>query len=381
MDTDTLVPTARGRERQRGDLAKENPHYGNRELGLGVATNRKTHSAQRGDKRPETEVYFATAGEQVKIDIENDLRLFEFLQEIKVSVTPLVMDSLDPLEVAREVARQVVAKTPNVDQAGTFHQRQRYTTLGEALQQPVECIDRALATEASLKMFGISEARGLIGVDTHPDGTKENNVDVVLKVGSNEYVAISMGSKAGEVISLQEYLEEYLPQRQALGLGKREIHPNWGAPYFETIADVPEKTAEKIAVAPVDANLAPLEAVNRRLQASLSLDSYNAQAVIAEVARILDSPESKNAWAKFEALAQQAYGIPWNAKINDGVREVTSSMGEFTSRAGALARIAEESKLLQALPAILASGLTPEDILIIRHAQLRNEFILKAMFF
>lgn len=203
--------------------------YGEQELLLGVAANRETQRLLA--PAAPTAAYFSTAGEVVHIDIQNDPVLFSFLSDIKNTV----MSSKPPTlhDIALGAANAVVASTIP-DETGAFHQR-RNLTLGEALRSPVECIDRALAMEAVFKMFGIHDAQMLIGADALPNSTRVNHADVAFSIDEASYVAITMGTLAGEVMTKETYVDQYLPWREAVGLGTRTLKETWSYPYFETI--------------------------------------------------------------------------------------------------------------------------------------------------
>jgi hypothetical protein len=207
-------------------------HYGQREFQLGVATNRKLNGIYNTSP---TEVSYSAFRTYVVIDIEHDIKLQQFLQAVTDSVEG-VGTTPPTLSLAEGITRQVAAQTPRVDEDGSYHER-RNVTLGEALQQPVECVDRALAIEATLKMAGITDAKMLVSVDEHPiepARESESHADVGFTLGGTEYVAITMGARAGMIMSKKEYIDVYIPAREAAGLGRRVIKDSWGHEYFQS---------------------------------------------------------------------------------------------------------------------------------------------------
>jgi hypothetical protein len=191
----------------------DNPEFGAHERMLGVAVNR-----QRLFPYPEspTCVNYYSRDTDVAIDLEHDPALVDFLQSVKNAVGD--SGGLMSAAQAEKVTRRVIAQTPQIDNDDSYHER-RTTTLGEALQHPVVCIDRCLAMDASLKMFGYSDARHLNSIvrDTTTDEV-EHHADVAFTINGESYVAITMGAFAGTVMPATMYMDGYLDWRKSQGL-------------------------------------------------------------------------------------------------------------------------------------------------------------------
>lgn len=206
------------------------PH-GPREQTLGVAVDRNLRDASL-DASP-TANHYSSVGNFVSIDIEKDEKLFNFLSRIKAKVQAVFPETkAATIDKAEAVTVQVVEQTPQIDGTGELHDH-RHLSLGEALEQPVECVDRALAMEASLKIFGYSDARTLFAVDEHPGG-KVNHADVWFTLGGESFVAVTMGDLAGRVLPLDLYADTYIPLREEQGLGKRILKENWSQRHYFT---------------------------------------------------------------------------------------------------------------------------------------------------
>jgi hypothetical protein len=203
--------------------------YGPRERMLGVAVDRNLRDAS-WDMSP-TANHYSSVGNLVSIDIEKDNKLFDFLLKVKTTVqaAPKSEPAIDTVE---RIASQVVKQTPKIDETGELHDY-RQLSLGEALEKPVECIDRALAIEASLKMFGYTDACTLFAVDEHQGG-KVNHADVWFTLNGGRFVAITMGDLAGRVMPLDLYKDTYIPLRKQQGLGARTLKEDWSERHYFT---------------------------------------------------------------------------------------------------------------------------------------------------
>lgn len=199
--------------------------FGPTESSLGVAVNRNIQKEEM--LAGTTRVYYNDTGGTATIDIENDPLFQEFLRKVRENKT-----EGEPLVVAERAVELVVALTPDIDESGERHFN-RAVLLGEALSAPVECVDRALAYEAVLKMLGVTnDAKMLISIDRFPNGSSANHTDVIFSADGKTYVAITTGERAGQVLPYEEYSTIYLKEREDRGLGKREIKPDWGREYF-----------------------------------------------------------------------------------------------------------------------------------------------------
>jgi hypothetical protein len=195
--------------------------FGPTEKQLGVAANRKIHDPH-WDKEPTT-VHYSAYSTYIEIDLERDPSLVHFLDKIKQDVgesstpTPLL---------AERVTRQVVAETPEVDYDGTYHES-RHLTLGEALEQPVLCIDRCLAMEAALDMYGFSDVAHLPSFDPKEVGD-EAHVDISFSFEDEKFVAITMGEAAGSVMPMDFYKDSYLKP-------SRKLQEHFAVTFFQPV--------------------------------------------------------------------------------------------------------------------------------------------------
>jgi len=201
--------------------------FGSNETMLGVGVNRVTQKLEGLEGT--TSVYYNDAEGTVMIDVEKDPLLQQLLGALQINEA-----EEGSLKTASEVVKAVVDLTPEVDTTGNFHSN-RAVSLGEALSNPVECVDRALAFEAALKVFGITDARMLISVDRHPTRPSENHADTIFSVAGIPHVAITMGQMAGQALTFKEYSTNYINEREKGGLGRREIRQDWGHEYFQSI--------------------------------------------------------------------------------------------------------------------------------------------------
>jgi hypothetical protein len=201
--------------------------FGANECMLGVATDRTR--TPDWDQPPTTINYFSL-DTRIAIDFENDPQLVDFLLKVKHNVPrgdgPLTS------ALAEATTQQVVAQTPQVDEDYSHHVR-RDITLGQALQQPVMCIDRALAISASLTMQGFGDVVHLPSTVTHPGGTEEH-VDVWFTMDGEQYVAVTMGKHAGRVLPARVYTGAHLDRRRQAGIETR-LRPHEAEAYFQPV--------------------------------------------------------------------------------------------------------------------------------------------------
>ncbi|HSX16472.1 MAG TPA: hypothetical protein VLH86_00015 [Patescibacteria group bacterium] len=205
-----------------------NRNFGANERMLGVASDRTRYADW--DQPPTTINYFAL-DTRVAIDLENDPLLVDFLLEVKRNVPR----GEQPLSVslAEATTKQVVAQTPDVDEDYSYHER-RDLTLGQALQQPIMCIDRALAMSASLVMQGFE---GVVHLPStlRFDGVVEEHVDVFFIVDGEPYVAVTMANYAGRVLPARVYAGAYLDRRRRGGI-ETQLKPHEAESYFQPVA-------------------------------------------------------------------------------------------------------------------------------------------------
>lgn len=357
--------------------------YGQNESDLGVATNRETHDLLLPDT-PHSSVYFSSSGERISIDLESDQQLFRFLQQIKEDVYTLADVRESQLQLATRAVDQVVFRT-TVDETGAFHGQERHVTLGQALSEPVECVDRALAMEAAVKMFGVTEAKMLIGVDVLPSGEKVNHTDVVFTIGGKEYVAITMGERAGEVIPKEEYINVYLPQREADGLGKRELKESWGYAYFESVQERSKEITDRSARLSetekgTGASTRALMILNQKLQAMLNFDNYNATVVASEFHELSKTHLWQTALERLNKLVAQQYGKSLKEEVEQRLeREAANQIGfrDHSMRAGVLWRSMEEMTVLDELSDSMPKDASVFDRQVIEFARLKSAFVVR----
>lgn len=213
----------------RGELQKPEIKISEAEKELGVAINRD-HPEVKEDQTSGAFINLSGGG-TVKIGIEGDALFQEKLGKLKDRVGA----NGTSLERARRMGKAVIELTPNLDETGSFHNL-RAVTIGEALTNPVDCVDRAIFMEAGVKMLNITEtALILVGIDDMGPGREPiNHADLELEIDGKEYVMITTGDREGEVITKKEYEGPYLQEREDDGKGKRQL-ADWGRPYFQTI--------------------------------------------------------------------------------------------------------------------------------------------------
>lgn len=216
------------------DVAKETGSietvYSEQERNLGVAVSRDLIREQGRDEQEAWATYRGAPHASVYLSVEGDPLLQGFLGELKDRVRGAGSNELlDGIELARVVTSAVVEMTPVVDDDDTFHPVTgvRQVSLGEALTQPVQCYDRAIAMEAGLAMAGIDDCN-LLQCEDRIEGTDgssvvDNHVDVEIRIDDGEFVTITMGDKAGEILTREQYERDYIPERLTKGLGARRI--------------------------------------------------------------------------------------------------------------------------------------------------------------
>jgi hypothetical protein len=212
--------------------------YTREELELGVAVNRSM--IEYGSTSPMLECSEWGHG-TIQIDIENDLALQKFLIDIKTAleiegITPTSLDT--SLEKISEVSQMVISFTPRIDRDNSYH-RKKILTLGEAIERPVNCLDRGLAMEAVLKMMGIKNAQ-LMPISFTSKDRFIKHVDLQTEINSIPYIIPTIGifeKKEGVPIPAKEYFEQIdgkIATRKITDF-KKDVASSIGIPFFESI--------------------------------------------------------------------------------------------------------------------------------------------------
>jgi hypothetical protein len=211
------------------------PHkYGVNEQRLGLAVNRKRQ--QYGTHHGNYDAYLNLQGNTLIIDIENDPLLQDKLQKIK----DYIGEDPDTFIRDRKAMEAVRNFIPQITEDSQFTPSNEPRFLGEALQNPVTCQERALMMEAALKMAGVTDdAKMLRAWDTNcRRGKDSGHADVIFTFKDypekGKFIAVTMGTEAGHIKTAAAY-QKYLQERENQGLGIRELHEDWGHPYFQTV--------------------------------------------------------------------------------------------------------------------------------------------------
>lgn len=364
----------------------DNRNYGQNESALGIATNRETHDLLLPDT-PRSSVYFSSTGERISIDLESDQKLFGFLQQIKKDVTELADGRESRLQLATRAVEQIVFRTA-VDETGTFHGRERHVTLGQALNEPVECVDRALAMEAAVKMFGVSDAKMLTGVDTLPNGEKVNHTDIIFVLEGQQYVAVTMGEQAGKVMAREEYVGDYLTRREATGLGKRELKESWGYSYFEAVSAHPKSGAQAARLTQtltpegeIGSPTVALMDLNRKLQIMLNFDKYNATVVADDFHKLSQTPLWRETEEQLGRLVAQRYdGRSLKDEVDQRLeRRAAYEIGfrDPSMRANRLWRAMEETTVLEEIASSMPEDTPKFDRQVVEFSRLKSAFTIR----
>lgn len=189
--------------------------YGSIEKATGVGINRELMEMQTSDT---PRVYFGDMGRTVTISIEEDPELADFLFRLQLQIAEDGSHKggdVSILERVQTATTAVVRLTSEIDSDNRYHTSNEPTTLGDALNKPVQCTERALAIEAALKMGDVSDNAHLLPIKVYrTDGTRILHTDTIFTLkGHNErLVALSTGHtinrNPGEIIPFGEYEEE-----------------------------------------------------------------------------------------------------------------------------------------------------------------------------
>lgn len=209
-----------------------NPNYGTMETTLGVAVNRTTQRYVYHDGP--YDVYVNDYRNTLILDVENDPLLQEAFKKISLAVGEVD----NPLVRAKRAASAVIS-LQRIDDNNEYHSDSRTRYLGEALQNPVVCLERALTIEAALKMVRVSQDARILPADIRqgkpPLFQKHTDVIFSFKNRPKNYVVITTEERAGQILTEEDYLQ----YRASLSETKEEyweVKDNkWTKSYFEPI--------------------------------------------------------------------------------------------------------------------------------------------------